>query len=83
MEQHRITKAVRIQTERTNEMEHSTPLFITSSFCYDSAEEMRATFADETDFNIYSRLVILTLVNLPIKLLLLKVQKQVMQLQAV
>jgi O-succinylhomoserine sulfhydrylase len=55
MDQHRITKAVRIQTERTNEMEHSTPLFLTSSFCYDNAEEMRATFADETDFNIYSR----------------------------
>ncbi|MDB5190680.1 MAG: aminotransferase class I/II-fold pyridoxal phosphate-dependent enzyme [Segetibacter sp.] len=52
---HPITQAVRIQTERTNEMEHSTPLFLTSSFCYDDAEEMRATFADENDFNIYSR----------------------------
>ncbi|RBL87989.1 O-succinylhomoserine sulfhydrylase [Chitinophaga flava] len=49
------TNAVRIQTARTNEMEHSTPLFLTSSFCFDNAEEMRATFADETDFNIYSR----------------------------
>lgn len=55
MSQHPITKAIRIQTERTNEMEHSTPIFLTSSFCYDDAEEMRATFADETDFNIYSR----------------------------
>ena len=55
MSQHPITKAIRIQTERTNEMEHSTPMFLTSSFCYDDAEEMRATFADETDFNIYSR----------------------------
>ena len=55
MEQHPITKAIRIQTERTNEMEHSTPLFLTSSFCFDNAEEMRATFADETDDNIYSR----------------------------
>lgn len=36
-------------------MEHSTPLFLTSSFTYDSAEEMRATFADETDNNIYTR----------------------------
>lgn len=36
-------------------MEHSTPMFLTSSFCYDNVEEMRATFADETDFNIYSR----------------------------
>jgi O-succinylhomoserine sulfhydrylase len=36
-------------------MEHSSPLFITSSFCYDDAEEMRATFADENNNNIYSR----------------------------
>ena len=55
MEQHPITKAIRIRTEQTNEMEHSSPLFLTSSFCFDDAEEMRATFADENDFNIYSR----------------------------
>ena len=55
MELHPITKAIRIQTERTNEMEHATPLFLTSSFCFDNAEEMRAAFADETDDNIYSR----------------------------
>lgn len=36
-------------------MEHTTPLFLTSSFCFDSSEEMRAAFADETDDNIYSR----------------------------
>ena len=50
-----ITKAIRIQTDRTNEMEHSTPMFLTSSFCFDNAEEMRAAFADETEDNIYSR----------------------------
>src|SRR5215467_10899306 len=55
MEQHPITKVIRTQTERTNEMEHSSPLFLTSSFCFDSTEEMRAAFADETDDNIYSR----------------------------
>src|SRR6476660_10497692 len=55
MEQHPITKVIRNQTERTNEMEHSAPLFLTSSFCFDSAEDMRAAFADETDANIYSR----------------------------
>jgi len=55
MEQHPITKAIRTQTERTNEMEHSTPLFLTSSFCFNTADEMRAAFADETDDNIYSR----------------------------
>lgn len=49
------TQAIRIQTERTQEMEHSTPLFLTSSFCFDNAEEMRAAFAEESDDNIYSR----------------------------
>ena len=52
---HPITKAIRTQTERTNQGEHSTPLFITSSFCFENAEDMRAAFADETDDNIYSR----------------------------
>jgi len=52
---HRNTKAIKIQAERTNEMEHSVPIFLTSSFCFDTAEEMRAAFADETDDNIYSR----------------------------
>jgi O-succinylhomoserine sulfhydrylase len=49
------TDAVRIQTGRTGEKEHSSPLFITSSFVFDDAEQMRAAFADETDDNIYSR----------------------------
>lgn len=49
------TQAIRIQTDRTNEMEHSTPMFLTSSFCFDTAEEMRSAFADESDDNIYSR----------------------------
>lgn len=51
----RFTKAIRTQVPRTNEMEHASPLFLTSSFCFDNAEEMRAAFADETDDNIYSR----------------------------
>jgi O-succinylhomoserine sulfhydrylase len=55
MEQHPITKVIRKQIERTGEMEHSSPLFLTSSFCFDNAEDMRAAFADETDDNIYSR----------------------------
>ena len=52
---HPITKAIRLQANRTDEMEHSVPLFLTSSFCFDNAEEMRAAFADESDDNIYSR----------------------------
>ncbi|GGK63413.1 PLP-dependent aspartate aminotransferase family protein [Rufibacter glacialis] len=55
MEYHPLTKAIRIQTERTHEMEHSTPMFLTSSFQFENAEDMRAAFADETDDNIYSR----------------------------
>jgi O-succinylhomoserine sulfhydrylase len=54
--QHPETKAIRIQTPRTAEKEHSTPLFLTSSFTYESAEDMAAAFADDTlDVNIYSR----------------------------
>src|SRR3954466_13844662 len=52
---HPISKAIRIQTDRTNEMEYSSPMFLTSSFGFDNAEDMRAAFADETDDNIYSR----------------------------
>ena len=55
MEQNRMTRLIRKRIEKTNEGEHSSPLFLTSSFCFDSAEDMRAAFADETDANIYSR----------------------------
>ena len=51
----RITKAIRTCIDKTNEMEHSSPMFLTSSFTFDNAEDMRATFADERDDNIYSR----------------------------
>ncbi|NGP89446.1 trans-sulfuration enzyme family protein [Fodinibius halophilus] len=49
------TKAIRNQTERTDQREHSTPLFLTSSFVFDSAEHARALFAREVDGNVYSR----------------------------
>lgn len=56
MSQHPETKAIRLQTERTNQKEHATPLFLTSSFTYDSAEDMAAAFTDDSlDVNIYSR----------------------------
>src|SRR5689334_8544698 len=55
MSQHPITKVIRTRVAQTDEMEHSGPLFLTSSFCFDNAEEMRAAFADESDDNIYSR----------------------------
>ncbi len=49
------TQAIRAQLARTEYNEHSTPLFLTSSFVFDSAEEMRAAFNDESDDFIYSR----------------------------
>jgi len=50
------TQAIRLQTARTQEKEHATPMFLTSSFVYDSAEDMAAAFSDESlDVNIYSR----------------------------
>ncbi len=49
------TDAIRCQLERTQFQEHSTPLYLTSSYVFDNAEEMRASFADEKDRNIYSR----------------------------
>lgn len=55
MSSHRITQAIRIRTDRTQDREHSSPLFLTSSFAFDDAEQMRATFADENDDYIYSR----------------------------
>lgn len=54
-EANRITQAIRIRASQTPEKEHSSPLFLTSSFCYDDAEEMRAVFADEKEAFIYSR----------------------------
>jgi len=50
------TLAVRMQNRRTQENEHSTPLFLTSSFVYDSAEDMADAFTkDDPGVNIYSR----------------------------
>lgn len=49
------TQAIRTQTERTQYSEHATPLFLTSSFVFDDAEDMRASFAEEKEKNLYSR----------------------------
>lgn len=54
---HPQTKAIRIQTALTDEMEHSTPLFLTSSFQFDTAEDMQDAFDEKNDHNIYSRFV--------------------------
>ena len=55
MSLHPVSRMIRTRVEQTNEMEHSSPLFLTSSFSFDNAEDMRAAFADETNDNIYSR----------------------------
>lgn len=49
------TQAIRTQSERSQFLEHSTPLHLTSSFVFEDAEDMRASFAEEKERNIYSR----------------------------
>jgi O-succinylhomoserine sulfhydrylase len=49
---HTQSKLIRKQITRTAEGEHASPLYLTSSFCFDNAEDMRAAFADETDVNL-------------------------------
>lgn len=49
------TIAVRTRVKQTPEKENSAPLFLTSGFTFDTAEDMRAVFAEEKEANIYSR----------------------------
>lgn len=49
------TRAIRGHQERTPFREHTTPLFLTSSFVFNDAEQARAMFADEIQGNIYTR----------------------------
>ena len=49
------TEAIRTQIERTAFLEHSSPMYLTSSFIFEDAEDMRASFAEEKDRNVYSR----------------------------
>ncbi|MBH1960571.1 MAG: aminotransferase class I/II-fold pyridoxal phosphate-dependent enzyme [Flavobacteriia bacterium] len=55
MSEHFETSAIRIQSERSQFYEHSTPLYLTSSFVFQDAEDMRASFAEEKQKNLYSR----------------------------
>ncbi len=55
MENNFETDAIRNQLERSQFQEHSTPLYITSSFVFEDAEDMRASFTEEKERNIYSR----------------------------
>ena len=49
------TRAVRVGHRRTAESEQSEPIFPTSSFVFDSAEQAAARFSGEEPGNIYSR----------------------------
>jgi O-succinylhomoserine sulfhydrylase len=49
------TIAIRTQAKRTQQREHSVPMYLTSSFVFEDTEQARALFADEMAGNIYSR----------------------------
>jgi O-succinylhomoserine sulfhydrylase len=49
------TQAIRSQLERSQYQEHSVPLYLSSSFVFEDAEDMRASFTEEKERNIYSR----------------------------
>lgn len=49
------TQAIRAGQSRTSEQEHSDPIFATSSYVFDSAEDAAARFSGKVPGNIYSR----------------------------
>ena len=52
---HFETEAIRTQSENTQFSEHSVPLYLTSGFVFEDSEEMRASFAEEKQRDLYSR----------------------------
>jgi O-succinylhomoserine sulfhydrylase len=55
MSEHFETNSIRINSSKSNQKEHSSPIYLSSSFTFDSVEEARATFAEELPGYIYSR----------------------------
>jgi len=49
------TEVIRTQIERSQHQEHSSPLYLTSSYVFEDAEEMRDSFQEKKERNIYSR----------------------------
>lgn len=49
------SQIIRQQTPRSSSREHSVPLYLTSSFIFDTAEQGRAIFAEEETGMVYSR----------------------------
>ena len=54
-DKHFETNAIRTQSERSSFREHCAPIYMTSSFVFEDAEQARAMFADEIQGNIYTR----------------------------
>ncbi len=54
-DQNFATRAVRAGQHRTNEHEHAEPMFLTSSYVFDNAEQAAARFGGDEPGNIYSR----------------------------
>lgn len=55
MEEKFETIAIRAQTERSQYKEHSVPLYLTSSYAFDNAEEGAQLFSGEASGYLYSR----------------------------
>jgi O-succinylhomoserine sulfhydrylase len=55
MSQHFETQAIRAQAAQSRNREHSVPLYLTSSFTFEDAEQAKALFNDQEEGNIYSR----------------------------
>lgn len=49
------TNAIRTQMKRSPNREHSSPIYMSTSFLFEDAEQARALFADEISGNIYTR----------------------------
>lgn len=49
------TRAIRAGIRRTSEQEHGEPIFTSSSFVFDSAEDAAAKFSGDAAGNVYSR----------------------------
>ena len=47
------TQSIRIQVPMSPNREHSVPLYLTSSFTFEDAEQSKAVFAEEMEGNIY------------------------------
>lgn len=52
---HFETQAIRTQSEKSTHREHTAPIYMTSSFTFEDAEQARALFSDEQEGNIYTR----------------------------